>query len=125
MSNVGFIGLGIMGTPMAGHLIKGGHKLWLHDIKPAPKELVEKTRSFAPRARKSLSRPTSSSQWPAVRSWHCAGQDRGPHELDLSHRNQACERWKSWATTKSGPRRRRKCPLIDASPARAAHGRGE
>src|SRR5207245_9610646 len=42
MSTVGFIGLGIMGTPMAGHLIKGGHKLWLHDIKPAPKELVEK-----------------------------------------------------------------------------------
>ncbi|MGH8676974.1 MAG: NAD(P)-binding domain-containing protein, partial [Burkholderiales bacterium] len=23
--NVGFIGLGIMGKPMAGHLIKGGH----------------------------------------------------------------------------------------------------
>jgi len=42
MSNVGFIGLGIMGTPMAGHLIKGGHKLCLHDIKPASKELVEK-----------------------------------------------------------------------------------
>ena len=28
---VGFIGLGIMGAPMAGHLIKGGHELFLHD----------------------------------------------------------------------------------------------
>ena len=27
---VGFIGLGIMGRPMAGHLIKGGHELFLH-----------------------------------------------------------------------------------------------
>ena len=27
--NVGFIGLGIMGTPMAGHLIKAGHKLFV------------------------------------------------------------------------------------------------
>ena len=28
---VGFIGLGIMGAPMAGHLIKGGHELYLQD----------------------------------------------------------------------------------------------
>jgi 2-hydroxy-3-oxopropionate reductase len=30
MANVGFIGLGIMGAPMAGHLMKGGHKVFLH-----------------------------------------------------------------------------------------------
>ena len=30
MANVGFIGLGIMGSPMAGHLIKGGHRVFLH-----------------------------------------------------------------------------------------------
>ena len=30
MANVGFIGLGIMGSPMAGHLIKGGHRIFLH-----------------------------------------------------------------------------------------------
>lgn len=30
MANVGFIGLGIMGKPMALHLLKGGHKLWVH-----------------------------------------------------------------------------------------------
>jgi 2-hydroxy-3-oxopropionate reductase len=30
MANVGFIGLGIMGSPIAGHLIKGGHRVFLH-----------------------------------------------------------------------------------------------
>ena len=34
MSKIGFIGLGIMGTPMAGHLLRGGHELYLHDVKP-------------------------------------------------------------------------------------------
>ena len=29
---VGFIGLGAMGAPMAGHLIKAGHTLYLRDI---------------------------------------------------------------------------------------------
>jgi 2-hydroxy-3-oxopropionate reductase len=38
---IGFIGLGIMGAPMAGHLIRGGHEVWLSDIKPVPPYLVE------------------------------------------------------------------------------------
>jgi 2-hydroxy-3-oxopropionate reductase len=38
---IGFIGLGIMGAPMAGQLIKGGHEVWLSDIKPVPPGLVE------------------------------------------------------------------------------------
>ena len=41
MSRVGFIGLGIMGGPMAHHLQAGGHKLYLHDIKNPPFSLVE------------------------------------------------------------------------------------
>ncbi len=41
MSNVGFIGLGIMGRPMAGHLQAAGHKLFLHTIGPMPDELVK------------------------------------------------------------------------------------
>jgi len=41
MSKIGFIGLGIMGTPMAGHLLRGGHALYLHDVKPVPAELTE------------------------------------------------------------------------------------
>lgn len=40
MSKVGFIGLGIMGTPMAGHLIKGGHEVYLHTIGSVPEVLT-------------------------------------------------------------------------------------
>jgi len=42
MSKVGFIGLGIMGAPMAGHLIDGGHEVYLRDVRPASKELTGK-----------------------------------------------------------------------------------
>jgi 2-hydroxy-3-oxopropionate reductase len=40
MSNIGFIGLGTMGRPMAGHLQAAGHKLFLHDVAPLPQELI-------------------------------------------------------------------------------------
>lgn len=38
--NIGFIGLGIMGRPMAGHLQKAGLALQLHDIAKLPEELL-------------------------------------------------------------------------------------
>jgi 2-hydroxy-3-oxopropionate reductase len=38
---VGFIGLGIMGRPMAGHLQAAGHELLLFDLGPLPKELLD------------------------------------------------------------------------------------
>ncbi len=38
--NIGFIGLGIMGKPMASHLIKGGHTLYLHSRSGVPEELI-------------------------------------------------------------------------------------
>src|SRR5450830_387298 len=41
MAKVGFIGLGIMGSPMADNLQKGGHKLYLHDQKNPPAALLE------------------------------------------------------------------------------------
>ncbi|MGE5160124.1 MAG: 2-hydroxy-3-oxopropionate reductase [Betaproteobacteria bacterium] len=41
MSKVGFVGLGIMGTPMAGHLLAAGHELHAFDIRPVPAALVE------------------------------------------------------------------------------------
>jgi 2-hydroxy-3-oxopropionate reductase len=41
MSKLGFIGLGIMGSPMAGHLIAGGHEVFLHTNRSVPKELVD------------------------------------------------------------------------------------
>jgi 2-hydroxy-3-oxopropionate reductase len=37
---VGFIGLGIMGAPMAGHLIRGGHELFLNTRRDVPADLV-------------------------------------------------------------------------------------
>ena len=38
---VGFIGLGIMGSPMAANLIKGGHQLFLFSIPSIPQSLVD------------------------------------------------------------------------------------
>jgi 2-hydroxy-3-oxopropionate reductase len=41
MSNIGFIGLGIMGAPMAGHLIAAGHRLFVHTVGKPPEALVK------------------------------------------------------------------------------------
>ncbi len=41
MSNIGFIGLGIMGKPMALNLIKGGHTLFLNSRSGVAKELTD------------------------------------------------------------------------------------
>lgn len=41
MSNVGFIGLGIMGRPMAQHLMAGGHTVYLHTRSAIAPELTE------------------------------------------------------------------------------------
>ena len=38
---IGFIGLGIMGSPMAGHLLHAGHTLYIHSRSKLPDELVE------------------------------------------------------------------------------------
>jgi 2-hydroxy-3-oxopropionate reductase len=38
---LGFIGLGIMGTPMAGHLLAAGHRLFVHTRRDAPPALVQ------------------------------------------------------------------------------------
>ena len=40
MIDIGFIGLGTMGRPMAGHLLAAGHRLFLHDVGPVAPELV-------------------------------------------------------------------------------------
>ena len=40
MSQLGFIGLGIMGTPMATHLIKAGHTLFVHTRSKVPVDLL-------------------------------------------------------------------------------------
>jgi 2-hydroxy-3-oxopropionate reductase len=42
MSDIGFIGLGIMGRPMAGHLQEAGHRLFLYTRRAIPTELLER-----------------------------------------------------------------------------------
>jgi 2-hydroxy-3-oxopropionate reductase len=39
---IGFIGLGVMGRPMAGHLIDAGHTLSLHRVKEVSRPLVDR-----------------------------------------------------------------------------------
>ena len=39
---IGFIGLGLMGRPMAAHLIDAGHDLYINRLKPVSEFLVEK-----------------------------------------------------------------------------------
>ncbi len=41
MATLGFIGLGIMGTPMAGHLLAGGHTLYVHTRSKVPQALLD------------------------------------------------------------------------------------
>lgn len=41
MAQIGFIGLGIMGTPMAGHILAAGHSLHTFTIGETPTSLVE------------------------------------------------------------------------------------
>ena len=42
-SKLGFIGLGIMGAPMAGHLLKAGHQLFVHTRSKVRPEVAEAT----------------------------------------------------------------------------------
>ena len=38
---IGFIGLGIMGTPMCRHLIAAGHQLFVHTLGKIPLEIAQ------------------------------------------------------------------------------------
>jgi 2-hydroxy-3-oxopropionate reductase len=42
MSKIGFVGLGIMGAPMAGRLLAAGHEIFAYDAKALPTELAAK-----------------------------------------------------------------------------------
>ena len=39
--NVGFVGLGIMGAPMCGHLINGGHNVFVHTRSKVPESIAQ------------------------------------------------------------------------------------
>ena len=42
MADIGFVGLGLMGRPMAGHLQAAGHRLFLWGRRNVPQELLDK-----------------------------------------------------------------------------------
>jgi 2-hydroxy-3-oxopropionate reductase len=49
--NLGFIGLGIMGAPMAGHLAKAGHRLFVHTRSSVRPEIRDSGASVCPSAK--------------------------------------------------------------------------
>ncbi len=48
---LGFIGLGIMGAPMCGHLIKAGHQLFVHTVGKVPQDIAESSATVCTSAR--------------------------------------------------------------------------
>ena len=93
---VGFIGLGIMGRPLAGHLLKGGYPLNLFDLGKLPEELIDggavgcaSGRDVAERSDIMITMVPDTPHVEAalfgsngVAERSEAGQDRGGHELD-------------------------------------------
>ena len=45
MTTIGFIGLGIMGAPMAGHLLDAGHKVVTHTHRIPRSRMTSKPRA--------------------------------------------------------------------------------
>jgi 2-hydroxy-3-oxopropionate reductase len=54
MANLGFIGLGIMGKPMAGHLLKAGHREFVYDLNPLPIQELSAKGAVACRSNKEV-----------------------------------------------------------------------
>jgi 2-hydroxy-3-oxopropionate reductase len=48
---LGFIGLGIMGSPMCGHLIRAGHQLFVHTVGKVPDEIASTSATVCTSAR--------------------------------------------------------------------------
>ena len=53
---LGFIGIGIMGAPMAGHLLDAGHEIAVNDLSPIPQELLDKGAQVVSSAREAAER---------------------------------------------------------------------
>ena len=104
--NIGFIGLGIMGRPMAANLIKGGHTLFVNRVKPASQFLVDQ-------GAKAVDTPKAAAEAAdvvilmvpdtpdveavlfgadGVAAGLTAGQAGHRHELDLAGRDQGLRR---------------------------------
>ena len=50
MEKLGFIGLGIMGMPMARHLCEAGNEVWVNDVNSAACEAAQKNPGCARRS---------------------------------------------------------------------------
>ena len=59
--DLGFVGLGIMGAPMAGHLCAAGHTLYVYTRSKLPDALLMRVQSVALTPQRSRRRLTSSS----------------------------------------------------------------
>jgi 2-hydroxy-3-oxopropionate reductase len=118
---IGFIGLGIMGTPMACHLMKAGHQLFVwHTRGKMPEEIAHSTATQCLDAKGVAQRAdivfTMVPDTPDVAEgavWRdgCgprfdSGQGGGRHELHLTHGHQGvrAERSTPWAATTWTPR---------------------
>ncbi len=101
---VGFIGLGIMGRPMALNLRKAGHALWVHGRRPVTMDVADGggRAAPAPRPRRWPRTPTSFSSWcPTRRTWSsrdrattvcCRGVQPGQVVVDMSTISPAATR---------------------------------
>ncbi len=58
MADLGFIGLGIMGKPMAGHLIKAGHRVLVYDVNAAAVQELAAKGAVACRSSKEVAEKT-------------------------------------------------------------------
>ena len=101
---IGFIGLGIMGAPMAGHLIKGGHELFLNTRRrrsgrsgrrPAARACASPAAEVAQQADVIITMVPDTPDVETVlfgdgrrRRGPVDRQDRRRHELDLADRHQ-------------------------------------
>lgn len=102
---VGFIGLGIMGKPMAGHLLAGGHELYAYTRGAVSEELTSKgakvcksSQEVAQQADVIITMVPDTPDVEAVlfgangiAAGISKGKTEGRHELDLSGMVQALE----------------------------------
>ena len=103
---IGFVGLGIMGRPMAHNLIKGGHELFVYGKRTVPPEIREAGATVCDTLKAVAEQAeviiimvpdtpdvqTCCSAPDGVAAGPVAGQDRRRHELDLADRDQGIRR---------------------------------
>jgi 2-hydroxy-3-oxopropionate reductase len=97
---IGFVGLGIMGRPMAQNLINGGHKLFVYGKRTVPPEIrdsatvLDSLKAVAEHAEVIIIMVPDTPDVRDVlnRHWPVAGQDRGRYEFDFADRNESLRR---------------------------------